>query len=63
MKHLMVIGCLKSKRKVLLNGNMPLRKKIQEAELEAEFVKYVSLIVNSGAVPNGSKIKHNGLNN
>ena len=62
MKHLMVIGCLKSKRKVLLNGNMPLRKKIQPI-LEAEFVKYVSLIVNSGAVPNGSKIKHNGLNN
>ena len=31
--------------------------------LEAEFVKYVSLIVNSGAVPNSSKIKHNGLSN
>ena len=62
MKHLLVIGCLKSKRKVLLNGNMPLRKKIQPI-LEVEFVKYVSLIVNSGAVPNSSKIKHNGLSN
>ena len=41
---------------------MFLRKEIQPI-LGEEVVKYVSLTINGGKVLNGSKIKHNGLNN
>ena len=40
---------------------MFLLKQIQPT-LGIEFVKYVSLIVNNGTVPNYSKIKQNDLN-
>ena len=56
-----VTMCIKSREKVLSNEIMFLRKKIQPT-LGVEVVKYVSLI-NGGKVLNGSKIKHNGLNN
>ena len=42
-KYLLVIGCLKSKKKVLSNGNMFLQKKIQQI-LGIETVKYLSYI-------------------
>ena len=61
-KPLLEIWYEKSKEKVLLNGNMFLRKKIQP-NLGVEVVKYVSLVINGGKVLNGSKIKHNSLNN
>ena len=41
---------------------MFIRKKIQPI-LGVEVVKYVSWIINGAKVPNGSKIKHAGLNN
>ena len=47
---------------VLWNGNMFLRKKIQPI-LGVEVVKPVSLIIDGGNMPYGSKIKHNGLKN
>ena len=41
---------------------MFLRKKIQLI-FEVEAVKNVNLKVSGGKIPNGSKIKHNGLKN
>ena len=59
-KHLLVIGCLKSKEKVLSNGYIFLRKKIQSI-LGVEVVKYVSLIISGGKIPN--TFRANDLNN
>ena len=61
-KHLLATGCLKSKEKVLSNGNMFLQKKNQPI-LGGEVVRYVSLIIDGGKVQNDCKIKYNSLNN
>ena len=52
----------KIKGKSLSNGNIFLQKKILLI-LGVEVVKYVSLTINGGKVPNSSKIKHNDLDN